>query len=199
MESGASPQFPVGLWCGWGANNPLSGTRQALPNSSPATVPAPAAPRCQHVGAVLHGDTQLLTSPPPQEPPWPGAAPLVPLCGGREGLTAPSPASWRGAGMLRVTPAHPTRVEEGLSLPPIPQPSPGVPCPFVPHSPPGRTHAGASFPWPLLQSPGCVMVAGTGGREEQGEPPTSPPAPHGCRGAAAPRQSPMGGGVPAGG
>ncbi|KAM6355121.1 nuclear GTPase SLIP-GC-like [Podargus strigoides] len=50
-------------------------------------------------------------------------------------------------------------------------------------------------PHRLAQSPGCcAMVAGTGGRGQQGEPPTSPPAPHGRRGAAAPRLSPMGGG-----
>lgn len=114
--------------------------------------------------------------------------------------------------------AHPTRVEVGqmawggVSIPaphPAPPPPPTSPLsplptatpltcradprvsefPVAPCSPPPRR------PRLLAQSPGCAMVAGAGGRGQQGDPPTSPPAPHGLAGTAAPRQPPMGGGM----
>lgn len=132
------------------------------------------------MGAVLHGDPQLL--PPPshwaQGPPWPGAASPGPgpsPTGGhitrvtRGCLTAPwdqtslpAPAS-RGvagphAGMLREPLPHPPHA--GGVHPQSPSrslPCPGAACPLSRHhSPAGRTHAGASFPWSLSPSSGSV-------------------------------------------
>lgn len=115
--------------------------------------------------------------------------------------SAPTPRGWKwgrwpGGGVHPRTPSRPP-------------PTPDVPFVPAPHRDatdlPGgptreRVPRGSLLPPPrrprlLAQSPGCAMVAGAGGRGQQGDPPTSPPAPHGLAGTAAPRQPPMGGGM----